>query len=111
MLDLHHVLVKKQEHECARLDEFGFRHRARTMRMMAEWAAATLGSADAFDTRGFAAEVAVASDEALLERIGARLAEAGVSKRQLDRRYHKLREEAYRQLVSELGDPSPHQLA
>ncbi|WP_029009309.1 hypothetical protein [Azospirillum halopraeferens] len=112
MFDLHGALLKKQEHECARLDAFRFRHRARTMRLLADWARSRLPAGGGAPDPGTLAEaVATTADGALLDDLHRHLEPAGVSRRQLDRRYERARAEAYQQLVAEFGDPNPHPLA
>ena len=111
MFDIHQALMKKQEHECARLDEFHFRHRARTIRLLAEWVRARMAQPERLDPQALAEEIAVAPDAALLDRLERHLAGSGVSRHQLERRHTRIGAEAYLQLVEEMGDPSPRQLA
>jgi len=111
MFDLHGALLKKQEHECARLDAFLFRQRARTMRLLAEWVRARMAKPADLDPQALAGEVAVATDAALLDHLHRHLDGTGVTRHQLERRFERAKAEAYGQLAAELGDPSPRPLA
>ena len=91
--DLRRALHKKGEIESARLDDFEFRLRARTMRLLAS----TLG----LEPDALVARIAADADETIVASLGA---EAAVA-------YPPLREEARRQLITELGDPTPYKLA
>lgn len=92
VFDLHRALVKKEEFESARLDDFAFRLRVRTMRELAAETGqdpeALIRLAIAHGDDMLAAALAPISPEQLLA------AEA----------------RARRQLISELGDPSPYRL-
>ncbi|MBO9622743.1 MAG: hypothetical protein J7500_08520 [Sphingomonas sp.] len=91
--DLRGALLKKGEVESARLDAFEFKLRARTMRLLAP----VLGlEADALVER-----IAVEPDEAILGTLDGEGQAA----------WSRCRAEAYRQLVEELGDPTPVKLA
>lgn len=98
--DLRGAMLKKQEVESARLAEFDYRWRARTMRLLA----AALDPALSADE--MAAETARRDDEAILAELATRYPDAGVEKR-----YDQCRAEARRTLIGELGDPTPHRLA
>lgn len=98
--DLRGAMLKKQEVESARLAEFDYRWRARTMRLLAARLDPAL-SADAM-----AAETARRDDDAILADLAARYPDAGV--REL---HDQCRAEARRALIEELGDPTPHRLA
>jgi hypothetical protein len=108
MFDLAKAFAKKQEVESARLDEYWFRHRARTLRLLAEGLAGQMD--EPIDSRGLAREVAVRTDERILADLRARLVQP-----MDDREWHRLltlaQAEARRQLVAEYGDPEPHRLA
>jgi len=93
VFDLRGALLKKAEVESARLDDFEFRLRARTFRLLAP----LLGvEADALVAR-----IAVEPDEAIIASLPA---EARAW-------YEEARIEARRQLIEELGDPTPYKLA
>lgn len=93
VFDLRGALLKKAEVESARLDDFEFRLRARTMRLLAP----LLGvEADALVAR-----IAVEPDDAIL----ASLPEPAAAW------YEDARTEARRQLIEERGDPTPYKLA
>ena len=98
--DLCGALLKKQEVESARLAEFDYRWRARTMRLLAERLDPALSGDE------MAAETARRDDEAILADLAERYPEAEVTKL-----YDRARAEARRALVEELGDPTPHRLA
>ena len=98
--DLRGALLKKQEVESARLAEFDYRWRARTMRLLAERLDPALSGGE------MAAETARRDDEAILADLAERYPEAEVTKL-----YDRARAEARRALVEELGDPTPHRLA
>ena len=97
--DLGKAMLKKEEFESARLQNFDFRQRARTMRLMA----AELGE----DSQALAVEIAEHDDAAIL----ARLAEKhGRSQAELSMLYHRVQQEARKQLIAEIGDPTPYRL-
>ena len=96
--DLRAALLKKGEVESARLDDFAFRERARTMRLLA----ATLGE----DAGVWVRRIAYGSDEAILADLAARQDPEAVQAA-----YLAARAEARAQLFDELGDPAPHRLA
>ena len=91
--DLRGALLKKGEIESARLDAFEFKLRARTMRLLAQ----TLGQ----EPDALVERIAVETDEAILEALDGEAQTA----------WSRCRAEAYRQLVEELGDPTPVKLA
>jgi hypothetical protein len=93
VFDLRGALLKKAEVESARLDDFEFRLRARTMRLLAPLAG--------IEPDVLIARIALESDEAILATFPAP-ARAW---------FDEARAEARRQLVDELGDPTPHKLA
>ena len=98
--DLRGAMLKKQEVESARLAEFDYRWRARTMRLLASRLDAELSGDE------MAAATARQDDEAILEELVARYPEAGVQKL-----YDQCRAQARIALIEELGDPTPHRLA
>src|SRR6476469_5914515 len=100
VFDLRGALLKKQEFETARLAEFDYRWRARTMRLLA----AQLDPALSPDE--MAAETARRDDGAILAERAARYPDANVAGL-----YDRARAEARRALTQELGDPTPHRLA
>lgn len=108
-IDVHAVLVSKQERDCARLDEFLFRRRARAMRLLAEWARGKAADPGAIDPVAIAASVATATDAALIDRV-ARLS-GNLDRRRVERNFRRAEAEAWDQLVAELGDPTPRSLA
>lgn len=95
VFDLRRALLKKEEVESARLMDFEFRLRARTMRLLAP----RLGMAET----ELLAEVARHDDPAILA--GLRPAHADI-----DTLFAAAKEEARRQLIAERGDPAPHKL-
>lgn len=100
--DLRGALLKKQEKESARLADFEFRLRARTMRLLAP----RIDPGLAPDT--LAAEIATSGDEAILARLAKRFPGRAAAVRGL---YEASRATAREQLIGELGDPSPVRLA
>lgn len=93
VFDLRGALLKKAEVESARLDDFEFRLRARTMRLLAP----LLG----MEADQLVARIAVEPDEAIV----ASLPEPARAW------YEDARTEARRQLIAERGDPTPYKLA
>jgi hypothetical protein len=93
VFDLRGALLKKAEVESARLDDFEFRLRARTMRLLAP----LLG----VEPDQLVARIAVEPDAAIL----ASLPETASAW------YDEARTEARRQLIAERGDPTPYKLA
>jgi hypothetical protein len=90
--DLGDALRRKSEHETARLDDFAFRLRARTMKLLAE----RLGR----DPAPLIAAITLAEDDAILAAEGLPAAD-----------YHLALAAAREQLIAEHGDPAPHRLA
>jgi len=98
--DLRTALLKKQEVETARLAEFEFRSRARTMRLLA---AELVIDADAL-----VALIAEKGDPAIIADLAER---TGLSTTEVAAAHARAKASAHRQLIHELGDPSPHLLA
>ncbi|MBA4762834.1 hypothetical protein [Sphingomonas sp.] len=94
VFDLRGALLKKEEIESARLMDFEFRLRVRTLRL----AAATIGA----DPDAMARLVTLGDDAAVLRALDGQIEPAT---------FHACREEARRQLIVERGDPTPHRLA
>ena len=92
VFDLRGALLKKEEFESARLADFEFRLRARTMRLLAD----KLGR----PPEELVAQIALKSDEAILAETPS-----------LAEHYDACRSEARRQLIGERGDPTPYKLA
>jgi len=90
--DLRGALLKKQENESARLADFEFRLRARTMRLLAE----ALG----LEAEPLVKATVLESDDSILART------PGAADH-----YLRCLAEARRQLIEEHGDPAPHRLA
>lgn len=97
--DLRRALLAKEEKDSARLMDFEFRQRARSFRLIAE--ALGLPGDD------LVRQIALSGDEAILDRL---VTERGIARTELGEIYTRCRAEAYRQLVEELGDPTPHRL-
>ncbi len=93
VFDLRGALLKKAEVESARLDDFEFRLRARTMRLLAP----LLGE----DPELLVRRIAIEPDATII----ASLPETARAW------YQEARAEARRQLIAERGDPTPHKLA
>jgi len=92
VFDLRGALLKKAEVESARLDDFEFRLRARTFRLLAKRAGVS--------PELLVAEIATDPDDAILAR-HPELADG----------YAECRALARRQLIEERGDPTPYRLA
>lgn len=99
VFDLRRALLSKEEKETARLMDFAFRQRARSFRLIAE----ALG----IDTGALVAAIAVHDDAAILDGLANDLPK---SREELADLYAECRALAHRQLVAELGDPTPHRL-
>lgn len=93
--DLRGALLKKEEFESARLQNFEFRQRARAMRLLAE----RIGE----DPQALAVETAEHDDEVILARL------AGIHG-DLTEMFHECQALARTQLIVEIGDPTPHRL-
>jgi hypothetical protein len=100
--NLRGALLKKQETESARLADFEFRLRARTMRLLAPVIDPAL-SPDAL-----AGEIAVSGDDVIIAGLMERFPDkAGV----IGPLYPVSRANARVQMIDEIGDPSPVRLA
>jgi hypothetical protein len=91
--DLGNALNRKAEFESARLDDFKFRLRARTMRL--------LGEALGRDPVPLVAAIAVEDDSSIVASLGPGAEIA----------YRTAVAQARTELIAERGDPSPHRLA
>ena len=98
--DLRTALLKKAEVETARLVDFEFRLRARTMRLLA----ARIGA----EPEALVARIVRADDAAIVADL-AQTRGLAIDALALD--YRRSAAEARAQLVAELGDPSPYPLA
>ncbi|MDO7844355.1 hypothetical protein [Sphingomonas immobilis] len=100
VFDLRGALLKKQEFETARLADFQFRQRVRTMRLLA--------AALAIEEDGLVRDVVREQDAAILvslaERLTMPLADVSAA-------FAQCQSEARGQLIAELGDPTPYRLA
>ena len=94
------MLHRKGEFETARLNDFAFRARARTMRYLAE----RLGR----DPAAMATLITSGPDETILDDLEREIDMARVA---LDREYRQARTRAEAELRAELGDPTPVRLA
>jgi len=99
VFDLRRALLSKEEKESARLMDFEFRQRARSFRLIA----------NALDLPGdeLVRQIALSGDEAILDRLAV---DHGLVRAAIGETYARCRAEAHRQLVEELGDPTPHRL-
>jgi hypothetical protein len=95
--DLRAALLKKAEVETARLVDFEFRLRARTMRVLA----AQIGE----DADALVGRIVHADDAAILDGLETARGLA------LGADYRRSLAEARAQLIDEVGDPSPYRLA
>ena len=97
--DLRGALLKKEERESARLADFEFRHRVRTLRLLAR----ALGA----DEDQTVASIMRHGDEAVLEELRA----AHPAKAEALAELHdQCRDEARQQLIRERGNPAPYRL-
>lgn len=100
VFDLRRALLRKEEIESARLADFEFRLRARSIRLLGE------------RLRVDAAELVAASveknDAALLGELAER---CGLTREEVAERYAACRAETRLTLIGEIGDPTPHKLA
>jgi hypothetical protein len=101
--DLRAALLKKGEIESARLDDFAFRERARTMRLLA----GELGRG--IDPMDLASRIAILDDEAILDTLLASM--PGLCPEALRDAFARCRIAARQSLIQEIGDPTPHRLA
>lgn len=100
VFDLRGALLKKEEVESARLDDFEFRLRVRTMRLLAR----AIGE----DVDTLVNAVALYDDDHILADLQNT---SELPPARLGLNYANCRAEARRQLIAERGDPSPHRLA
>lgn len=98
--DLRRAFLKKQEVETARLLDFEFRLRARSMRLLAE----RIG----LEPADLAREIASSSDEAILASLAER---HKLDRKALHADWTACVEQARATLINEIGDPTPHRLA
>jgi hypothetical protein len=97
VFDLRRALLAKEERESARLMDFEFRKRARTLRLLA----AKIGR----DPEMLAGLTAWGSDEAIHDLLKTELPDQDIAGL-----FATARAEAHRQLLAEIGDPTPHRL-
>jgi hypothetical protein len=97
--DLSLAMYKKQEFECARLIEFEFKLRARTMRLLAQ----ELG----VSPDDLICDVALGPDDMILDRLAVA---KDWPRSAIDGLYDQVRLAARAQLIKEIGDPSPNRL-
>lgn len=101
VFDLRAMLLRKGEFESARLDDFEFRQRVRAIRLFA----ARRGA----DAAPLIAQIALGDDARLLGSLLKGLSEGEADA--LTRDWFAARADAYRELVEELGDPTPIRMA
>jgi hypothetical protein len=110
LIDMHHVLVRKQERECARLDEFDFARRARTVRKVAEWVRERCADPARLNVMEMVGRITMMDDWTIFAALRAHLAQPI-----LDDDWHRLvggfAAIAETQLIEERGDPRPHRMA
>jgi hypothetical protein len=107
--DLGRIMEQKQERECARLDDFDFRLRARTIKIVAAWIQERLPDPALLDPSHWVREIATRSFETILADL--RAASAGpvdeaVWRDVVGRAHHMARIA----LLQEIGDPTPIRL-
>lgn len=108
-LDVARVLTRKQEHECARLDDFEFRVRIRAVRLLTDHLNARHGLS--LDGVAWARSAATEPAEATLERLHASLGDASPGLGEIWRQHRRAGARAYEQVIVERGDPSPFRMA
>lgn len=107
--DLGLLMAQKQERECARLDDFDFRLRARTIRRVAAWVSEQAQYPAAIDPFRYASEIATREFEAILADLRTKLrhpTDDPAWRCVVDR----ARQEARKSLIDEFGDPTPVRL-
>ena len=97
--DLGRAMRKKEEFESARLMDFEYRLRARTMRL--------LGDALGLDGARYARETALQGDEAVLAIISS---DSGKTADEIAALHARCAADARAQLIGERGDPTPYRL-
>lgn len=110
-VDLARVLTRKQEHECARLDDFEFRVRIRAIRLLADSLNGRLSLADPLDSVAWAREAATEPADSTIERLHRHLAGLSPGLGELHRLHQRAAARAYEQVIIERGDPSPFRMA
>ena len=98
--DLRGALLKKAELETARLLDFEFRHRVRTMRLLA----AELD----MDGDDLVRLIVLEADEAILKDL---VGKTNLTMSELQDRFKQCATRARAELVAELGDPQPYRMA
>ena len=99
VFDLRAALLRKEEIESARLMDFDFRQRARCFRL--------LGAALTPPDDTLSEHIALGNDETILSHL---VDTRGYDREALFMLYLQCREDARRQLIGEIGDPTPHRL-
>lgn len=110
-LDIAKVLTRKQERECARLDDFEFRVRIRAIRLLVEDLNARSRTAVPLDPLAFARQAANEAAEVTLAAIDTALGDRSPGLGTIWRRHGRAVARAYEQVIVERGDPSPYRMA
>lgn len=100
--DLRSALLKKEEKESARLQDFAFRLRVRSFRLLAERLGGAAGAA-------IVDQLGIVSEEKLIALAIA--ADPMIERAALETTLAETRAEAQAQLIAAFGDPTPHRLA
>lgn len=107
--DLGRIMEQKQERECARLDEFDFRFRARSIKLVADWVRERSQDPASFDPLSPVRDIATRRFENILLDL-----RAAVSKPIDDVSWSevisKAQQQARSSLLKEIGDPTPIRL-
>lgn len=107
--DLGRIMEQKQERECARLDDFGFRLRARMIKLVAAWARERADDPASIDPSSRVREVATRPVEDILADL-----RAASSKPVNDALWSEVissaQHSARSSLLQEIGDPTPIRL-
>lgn len=107
--DLGRIMQQKQERECARLDDFDFRLRARTIRIVATWGGEQSHDSEVFDPSTWVRQIATQSFETVLSDLRAALCDP-VDGQVWNGIVGEAKREAQRSLICEFGDPTPIRL-
>jgi len=109
--DIARAFFLKQERETARLQDFLFRHRARTARLLAEWARTKLDDPSALDPLEAAGWTIERDDASIRASLRALIPAGRCSEAEWLQACDVAHAQAWTQLEAELGNPSPHRLS
>lgn len=107
--DLGRIMEQKQERECARLDEFDFRFRARTIKLVAAWVHSRSQNPASCHPSVCVREIATRPIEHILLDLRAAVS-TPVDDALWSKVISRAQLEARTSLLEELGDPTPIRL-